>query len=234
VKTSELLEQLDGVEERNGYWMALCPAHNDHRPSLSIKEGDDGKPLAYCHAGCSFEQIMAELRARNHAVVVFPEAGHVDKGSPRQPSKVWQVRDISGKLKGYHLRFDRPNGDKDCLWQRPSGEWGLNGTLLSTLPLYRSEHTGDWPEDVPVIVVEGEKAADALASVYPATLGTVTGASNTPGPEALEVLRGKRVILWADNDEEGRAHMRRVAEALQGVAAEVRIFKSTRHQLRGA
>jgi hypothetical protein len=53
----------------------------------------------------------------------------------------------------------------------------------------------------------------------------VTGASNTPGPEALKVLRGKRVILWPDNDEEGRAHMQRVAEALQGVAAEVRIFE---------
>jgi hypothetical protein len=78
---------------------------------------------------------------------------------------------------------------------------------------------------VPCIVVEGEKAADALAAVYPATLATVKGASNTPGSEALRVLRGKPVILWADNDEEGRTHMRRIAEALQGVATEVRIFE---------
>jgi putative DNA primase/helicase len=54
VRTGEILERLEGVERRNGYWMALCPAHNDHNPSLSIKEGDDGKPLLYCHAGCSF------------------------------------------------------------------------------------------------------------------------------------------------------------------------------------
>src|SRR5215208_4138578 len=93
------------------------------------------------------------------------------------------------------------------------------------LPLYRSEHVGGWPEDVPVIVEEGEKATDALANVYPAVVGTVTGAESTPGPEALEVLRGRRVVLWPDNDRPGRAHMERVAEALQGTASEVRIFE---------
>ena len=226
MRTDEILGRLEGVEERNGYWMALCPAHADRNPSLKVSEGNNGKPLVHCFAGCSCEQIMAELRARDHAVLISPKREHVDHGLPkRQSSKVWQVRDVSGELKGLHLRFDKPGGDKDCLWKRPSGKWGLNGTPLSDMPLYRSEHAKEWPEDVPVVVVEGEKAADALAKVYPATLGTVTGASKTPGPGALEALRDKPVILWADNDEEGRAHMRRVAEALQGVATEVRIFE---------
>jgi 5S rRNA maturation endonuclease (ribonuclease M5) len=161
---------------------------------------------------------MAELREE-------PPAKTQVRSANGKPTKVWRVRNHSGELKGLHLRFDRPGGDKECLWKRPSGEWGLNGTPLSAMPLYRSEHARDWPEDVPVIVVEGEKAADALAEIYPATLGTVTGAGKTPGPEPLEVLRDKQVILWADNDEEGRTHMRRVAEALQGVAAEVRILE---------
>jgi putative DNA primase/helicase len=213
-----VFQKLEGVERRNGYWIALCPAHNDHDPSLSIKIGDGGKLLLYCHAGCSFEQIMAALLAEPPASSQIPSR----RG---EPTNVWQVRDVSGELKGLHLRFDRPNGDKKCLWKRPSGEWGLNGTPLSAMPLYRSEHVKEWPEDLPVVVVEGEKAADALAAVYPATLGTVTGASNTPGREALEVLRGRPVILWADNDDEGRAHMRRIAEALQRVVAEVKIFE---------
>src|SRR5215213_2879128 len=93
------------------------------------------------------------------------------------------------------------------------------------LPLYRSEHVGGWPEDVPVIVEEGEKATDALANVYPAVVGTVTGAESTPGPEALEVLRGRRVVLWPDNDGPGRAHMERIGAMLQGIAAEVCIFE---------
>jgi hypothetical protein len=93
------------------------------------------------------------------------------------------------------------------------------------LPLYRSECAAEWPEDLPVVVTEGEKAADALAGVHPATLGTVTGASGAPDAEALEVLRGRSVVLWPDNDPEGREHMKRVAERVRGVASEVRIFE---------
>jgi len=42
----------------NGKWsgtqgIALCPAHDDHNPSLSISENPKGgNPLVYCHAGC--------------------------------------------------------------------------------------------------------------------------------------------------------------------------------------
>jgi hypothetical protein len=144
VSTEEILRHLEGVERRNGYWIALCPAHPDHNPSLSIKEGDNGKPLVHCFAGCSFEEIMTELRAREHAVLVFPKAARVDqRPSKRQPSKVWEVRDVSGELKGLHVRFDRPGGEKECRWKRSSGEWGLNGTPLSAMPLYRSEHARD-------------------------------------------------------------------------------------------
>ena len=31
--------------------------------------------------------------------------------------------------------------------------------------------------------------------------------------------------MWPDNDEPGRAHMERIVAALQGIAAEVRIFE---------
>jgi hypothetical protein len=96
---------------------------------------------------------------------------------------------------------------------------------INALPLYRSELAADWPDDIPVVVVEGEKAADALAEVYPATVATVTGAESMPGPEALEVLRDRNVVLWCDADEPGREHMQRIATALQGIAAEVRIFE---------
>src|SRR5262249_33020108 len=43
---------------RNG--MALCPAHDDHNPSLSIKEGNPGV-LMHCHAGCELDAILTAL-----------------------------------------------------------------------------------------------------------------------------------------------------------------------------
>lgn len=58
----------------NGYQM-LCPAHNDNRPSLSIKEGDDGRILLYCFGGCSVQEICSALGV--HVRDLFPpKRGH--------------------------------------------------------------------------------------------------------------------------------------------------------------
>jgi len=60
----ELLSQLDGVRHTPRGWTAKCPAHDDRRPSLSIRETDDGQTLVYCFAGCSVEAICAALGLR--------------------------------------------------------------------------------------------------------------------------------------------------------------------------
>jgi hypothetical protein len=219
-----VLERLDGIKRRNGYVMARCPAHDDRHASLSIRKTPDGKVLLKDHGGCAVEEVLeaAGLTWQD----LYSKNGHGARHAPT-PHTSWEIRNATGQLVAAHHRMDKGAEGKQVWWRGPNGERTLSEIGLGTadLPLYRSEYAQDWPEDVSVIVTEGEPAADALAAVYPATLATVTGASKIPGPEALEVLRGKRVVLWADNDEEGRAHMRRVAEALQGVATEVRIFE---------
>ncbi len=49
------------------------------------------------------------------------------------------------------------------------------------------------------------------------TVGTVTGASGTPGDDALGPLVRLRVVLWADNDDAGRQHMARIAARLSAL-----------------
>jgi hypothetical protein len=44
------------------YGVTLCPVHGDTRPSLSIADGDGGRLLARCHAGCSFPAILDALK----------------------------------------------------------------------------------------------------------------------------------------------------------------------------
>src|SRR5262245_48302558 len=44
-------------------WTALCPAHDDRTPSLSIAQADD-KVLVHCHAGCSQQAVVDALRGR--------------------------------------------------------------------------------------------------------------------------------------------------------------------------
>lgn len=41
-----------------------CPAHDDRSPSLSIGIGREAQPLAHCHAGCSPNDVFAELERR--------------------------------------------------------------------------------------------------------------------------------------------------------------------------
>jgi len=56
---------------RNGKgWLVSCPCPNhgngrgDRNPSLSVTDGDDDRLLLRCFAGCEFEDVMGELRAR--------------------------------------------------------------------------------------------------------------------------------------------------------------------------
>jgi Toprim-like len=44
-------------------WLSHCPAHDDREKSLSIGEGENGKPLLHCFAGCTYESIRAALEA---------------------------------------------------------------------------------------------------------------------------------------------------------------------------
>jgi hypothetical protein len=47
----------------NNKWQALCPAHNDKTPSLSITLSGD-KWLLYCHAGCNTKDILKSVNLK--------------------------------------------------------------------------------------------------------------------------------------------------------------------------
>ncbi len=239
VSLQDVLDHLEDVTERGEEYRAPCPAHDGKTmDSLSVKLGDNGKPVVYCHSqGCSYQEVLTALGLWNDAPhqpsgngaakSKAKSKGKGEKKTGRQPSATWEIRDRSNKHWADHVRYDNPEDpdDKECRWRRPGVEWGLGGTKLQDLPLYGSELVDSWPPEQVVIVVEGEKAKDAAHKAGLNALGTVTGANSTPGPEALEVARDRRVVLWPDNDDPGRAHMHRIGEALQGVAAKVLWFE---------
>ena len=57
-----IAKALDGRKAGAG-WTARCPAHDDRRPSLSIRDSGD-KVLVCCHAGCDQLDVIAVLKAR--------------------------------------------------------------------------------------------------------------------------------------------------------------------------
>jgi len=42
-------------------WLACCPAHDDHNPSLSLADGNNGRLLVHCYAGCDARAVLAAL-----------------------------------------------------------------------------------------------------------------------------------------------------------------------------
>nr|RNF61655.1 hypothetical protein EC580_08140 [Acidithiobacillus sulfuriphilus] len=57
-----VLHRLEKVKSTGtGKWIALCPAHNDKRPSLSVKEADDGRVLLKCWSGCGAAEIVSAI-----------------------------------------------------------------------------------------------------------------------------------------------------------------------------
>jgi DNA primase len=53
------LSRLDKVRQTAAErWIAICPAHDDRTPSLSICEGEDGRVLINCFAGCQAIDVI--------------------------------------------------------------------------------------------------------------------------------------------------------------------------------
>jgi putative DNA primase/helicase len=61
VSADELVAALGG-NPRTG--MCCCPAHDDSTPSLWVTESANGRVRFYCHAGCSYQSVIAALEAR--------------------------------------------------------------------------------------------------------------------------------------------------------------------------
>jgi hypothetical protein len=129
------------------------------------------------------------------------------------------IRERGGTVVAIHRRIEEEDG-KRYLWFGPDGTVGLNGTPVSSLPLYLVDRL-DTSVLLDVVVVEGEKCADCLGATGIPTVGTVTGASATPDAGSLAALTGRKVFLWPDNDLAGRRHMAAIAERLVKIASSV-------------
>ena len=49
------------MKETKKGWDVCCPAHNDHDPSLGVMEGENGRIVLNCFAGCTPLSICESL-----------------------------------------------------------------------------------------------------------------------------------------------------------------------------
>jgi len=218
-----------GCNPRNGE--ALCPVHGDRKPSLSYTEGNDGRVLVTCHAGCSAGAVVAALGLewkdlfpkgissvpvilKSEWVSITPIPGDAPAPPPHprlgKSSNQYQYLDSSGRLLGLVVRWDNPNGKeiRPLTFGRMSNEppsqnrWDWK-SWSGPAPLNGLNYFTREP-DAPVLVVEGEKAADAARELFPSHVVTTSpGGSNRAHKADWTPLRGRRVIIWPDADKAG-------------------------------
>jgi len=129
-----------------------------------------------------------------------------------RPSRVWTYHGSDGGTLGAVLRWDRPHGEKEIRPARrdPDGTWH-GGAMAAPRPLYRLPVLLSRP-DVPVLVTEGEKAADAAGEALGglAVVTTWAGGSGAVSQTAWSSLRGRAVRVWPDADAAGAEAGRKV------------------------
>jgi putative DNA primase/helicase len=142
------------------------------------------------------------------------------RGEHRQPVRtiVYEVKDASGQLVAEHLRREFSDGSKSFGWRRDSGP-GLGGVLVKDLPLFGIEDLAGAAPAATVVVTEGEKARQSLKGRGILAVATVCGAKTVPDDAQLRPLVAYSPVLWADNDDDGRKHMERIAARLVGLGA---------------
>jgi Protein of unknown function (DUF3631) len=126
----QLVDLLNAKRNGNG-WIAKCPAHDDHQPSLSIHEGADGRVLLKCFAGCTAANIVAAVRLTMHDL--FPVRSRSQSGRPAPEVKNGAAAfDFDGEcvaaLNGpnlIRLGNERWLSRSFCSWLHGNGHVGL-------------------------------------------------------------------------------------------------------------
>jgi putative DNA primase/helicase len=92
--------------------------------------------------------------------------------------------------------------------------WTWKAPVGTSRPLLHEHRLAERP-DAPVLVVEGEKTADAAVPLFPhAVVVTWSGGCKAISKTAWSALAGRKVVLWPDNDAPGDQAMDELGQRL--------------------
>lgn len=208
------------TDERGGDLIGLYAAIHEITMGEAYRELDDA-PAA---------PARPQRPAKPQRVVITPapsEAADHDCRHPifGDPSARWTYFDGNGDTLGYVARYDPPGERKQIVpWTFSTDGWGM-GQWPVPRPLYRLQELEARPED-PVLICEGEKAADAAAGLTgsPYVSTTWPGGAQALGRANWQTLRDRKILLWPDADTAGIEAMQRLAAILAPITAEVKII----------
>ncbi len=233
-------------------WVSSCSAHEDTDPSLSVSEGDDGRCLLHCHAGCTPESVVASLGLSMRDLM--PSSERPASGKPRPtrntPSRGtaeqgsfgsveeaiaalertlgsclrrWTYCSVAGDPVLEVARWDLPDGKKETRPVSLRGSRWVIKSLPEPRPLLHLPELARLPEGAWVFVVEGEACVDAARAIG-VVATTSAGGSQAASKSDWAVMKGKIVVVIPDHDAAGDKYAGDVVRlCLAAGAAEVRV-----------
>jgi putative DNA primase/helicase len=198
-----------------------CPAHDDRTPSLTVSQGEDGRVLVKCHAGCETEDVVTAL-GLTMTDLFEPKNEPVARRASRIVD-TYSYTDENCTLLFEVCRLE-PKGFRQ---RRPDGNGGWVSNLDKTRRvLFRLPYVLEAVKAGGIVyVAEGEK--DVIAIEKTGAIATCNpGGAGKWRPDYSDVFTGARVRVIADNDGPGIRHARDVAESLMPRATSVALLRA--------
>lgn len=136
-----------------------------------------------------------------------------------RPDVVYPYKDSAGQVLFYVLRANGPNGTKMIrpltLWQTATGQltWETKG-VPAPRPVYHLDQMAQQPA-APILIVEGEKAAEAARSLFPQGVVTTTpNGAQAVDKADLTPLKDRTLVIWPDHDDPGEKYAHEIQESL--------------------
>ena len=126
-----------------------------------------------------------------------------------KPSKSWNYFDANNRLSAVFYRYDNEDGKQFRIWDVKNKK----SQAPKIRPLYNIPGIISSKK---VIIVEGEKSADALIESGFTATTAMCGANAPLEKTDWSHLKDKEVIIWPDNDEAGINYANKLADYLSG------------------
>ena len=233
-----VVSRLSNAKRTGKSFKALCPAHDDKSPSLSVAE-KDGKILVKCFAGCSTDAIVnaigleiKDLFLDSDPFLARTSANYMPvrnngngstvaakvANTPKTITAVYEYADASGVILYENVRYE----PKDFRQRRPDGNGGyiynLDGVIR--VPYRLPEMTDALKNGIDEIwLSEGEKDADNLR-----LLG-FTATSFKKWTHSLNpFIKGAHAVVFRDHDTSGVKQANDAARIISEVTKSVKVI----------
>lgn len=154
------------------------------------------------------------------------------------PSMRWEYKEKDGQTIGFIYRFEGDEGKTIlplafCESEDGKKAWRWKG-FDKPRPMYGMEKLKDF-KGAQVIIVEGEKAAEAGQRLFDKAALVMTWHGGTKNIQTTDwkPIKGRKVVIWPDNDKVGIEAADKIAARLEKIADGIKVVNPPENKAKG-